>query len=349
MADNHIKEAARQLTICNACRYCEGYCAVWDAMERRTEFYKKDVDYMANLCHDCRECLYVCPFTEPHEFGLNIPKVLAEVRYDTYKENTKPSFASRAFDKSWALPMAVVFASMLGILAIAYGNGATPLLVQPISGFSGIMSAVFVKYSSLFVYLFVIILWSIEGMSYWRSIGESYSSALNARATYAALKDVFLHRFFRGGGAGCNYPGEKAGMARLLAHPLVIFGFLIALFSFLPYPNLSTYVEIAYGTGCAMLFAGTAMLLYMKLVSNKVPSYKRMNSLDYPFTIMLNLTGITGVAMILDIGHPFAGLIFAIHMSIIFTVFITAPYGKFVHLVFRYEALLKNRIEEQKQ
>lgn len=96
-----------------------------------------------------------------------------------------------------------------------------------------------------------------------------------------------------------------------------------------------------------MLFAGTAMLLYMKLVSNKVPSYKRMNSLDYPFTIMLNLTGITGVAMVLDTGHPFAGLIFAIHMAIIFTVFVTAPYGKFVHLVFRYEALLKNRIEEQ--
>ena len=30
-----LKEADRQLTICNACRYCEGYCAVWPAMELR--------------------------------------------------------------------------------------------------------------------------------------------------------------------------------------------------------------------------------------------------------------------------------------------------------------------------
>ena len=30
--------AARQLTICNSCRYCEGLCAVFPALERRTVF-----------------------------------------------------------------------------------------------------------------------------------------------------------------------------------------------------------------------------------------------------------------------------------------------------------------------
>ena len=28
-------EVARQLQICNACRYCEGFCAVFPAMTRR--------------------------------------------------------------------------------------------------------------------------------------------------------------------------------------------------------------------------------------------------------------------------------------------------------------------------
>ena len=39
------EEAARQLVICNACRYCEGYCAVFPAMELRTSFSPGDVLY----------------------------------------------------------------------------------------------------------------------------------------------------------------------------------------------------------------------------------------------------------------------------------------------------------------
>ena len=31
-------EANRMLQICNACRYCEGFCAVFPAMTRRIEF-----------------------------------------------------------------------------------------------------------------------------------------------------------------------------------------------------------------------------------------------------------------------------------------------------------------------
>ena len=29
------KEVSRIMTICNACRYCEGFCAVFPAMTRR--------------------------------------------------------------------------------------------------------------------------------------------------------------------------------------------------------------------------------------------------------------------------------------------------------------------------
>src|SRR5690606_32318320 len=44
-------EVSRILQICNACRYCEGFCAVFPAMTRRLEFNKADINYMANLCH----------------------------------------------------------------------------------------------------------------------------------------------------------------------------------------------------------------------------------------------------------------------------------------------------------
>ena len=59
-------EANRQLVICNACRYCEGLCPVFRAIETRRDFGKGDVFYLANLCHDCRACYSACMFTPPH-------------------------------------------------------------------------------------------------------------------------------------------------------------------------------------------------------------------------------------------------------------------------------------------
>jgi citrate/tricarballylate utilization protein len=62
-------EVARQMQICNACRYCEGFCAVFPAMTRRLEFGKADVHYLANLCHNCGACLHACQYAPPHEFA----------------------------------------------------------------------------------------------------------------------------------------------------------------------------------------------------------------------------------------------------------------------------------------
>src|SRR5216683_5026093 len=75
-----IEEADRQLTICNACRYCEGYCAVFPALERRTLLSEGDITHLADLCHDCRACFTACMYAPPHEFGVNPPAVLSAVR-----------------------------------------------------------------------------------------------------------------------------------------------------------------------------------------------------------------------------------------------------------------------------
>ena len=57
------------MQICNACRYCEGFCAVFPAMTRRLEFAKADIHYLANLCHNCGACLHACQYAPPHEFA----------------------------------------------------------------------------------------------------------------------------------------------------------------------------------------------------------------------------------------------------------------------------------------
>src|SRR4030088_2573407 len=95
-----VEEAQRVLSICNACRYCEGYCAVFPALERRLEFNEDDVHYLANLCHNCGACLYACQYAPPHEFQLNFPKVLAQARKQTYRKYAWPGFLARAFENN---------------------------------------------------------------------------------------------------------------------------------------------------------------------------------------------------------------------------------------------------------
>jgi len=93
-------EVERQMTICNACRYCEGFCAVFPAMTRRLEFAQADIHYLANLCHNCGACLSACQYAAPHEFAVNVPKAMAKVRLDTYVEYAWPKALGKLYQRN---------------------------------------------------------------------------------------------------------------------------------------------------------------------------------------------------------------------------------------------------------
>ena len=92
LATDNLREADRLMTICNACRYCEGYCAVFPAMERRLTFSEADMNYLANLCHNCAECYYACQYAPPHEFAVNVPQAFAEIRAQSYQTYAWPGY-----------------------------------------------------------------------------------------------------------------------------------------------------------------------------------------------------------------------------------------------------------------
>src|SRR5437764_10110902 len=113
-----LQETERQMTICNACRYCEGYCAVWPAMERRSVFNEADLLYLANLCHDCRDCLYACQYAPPHAFAVNPPAIFAELRTETYRAYAAPRLIGNLLRRTW-LPVSVsVIVVLLFVLAV---------------------------------------------------------------------------------------------------------------------------------------------------------------------------------------------------------------------------------------
>src|SRR6476661_1777479 len=99
-ATDTLAEADRLMTLCNSCRYCEGLCAVFPAMEMRREFLDGDLNYLANLCHGCGACYFDCQFAPPHEFNVNVPRVLAKARADSYATYTWPRALAPMFARN---------------------------------------------------------------------------------------------------------------------------------------------------------------------------------------------------------------------------------------------------------
>ncbi len=63
--------------------------------------------------------------------------------------------------------------------------------------------------------------------------------------------------------------------------------------------------------------------------------------MDVAFIAMLFMTSLTGIALMLLRDTAAMGPLLAIHLGVVFGLFITMPYGKFVHGLYRYAALVR--------
>src|SRR3954462_8514359 len=95
-----LDKADRVMTFCNPCRYCEGVCAVFPAMEMRRAFPDGALNNIANLCHGCGACYVDRQFSPPHEFDVNVPKGLAPVRVDSYAADAWPRALAPMFARN---------------------------------------------------------------------------------------------------------------------------------------------------------------------------------------------------------------------------------------------------------
>src|SRR5436190_2214777 len=125
-AADEAREAVRVLAVCNACRYCEQYCPAFQALEQRLTFATADVNYLANLCHGCGECLYACQYAPPHEFAINVPRTLAAARVVSYEQYAWPAAHAGAFrvqNIATALLLAVACTVVLLGATLALNDG----------------------------------------------------------------------------------------------------------------------------------------------------------------------------------------------------------------------------------
>lgn len=337
-------EGARLLTICNSCRYCEGFCAVFPAMERRMNFSEADLNYLANLCHNCAECFYACQYAPPHEFAVNVPKVLAEIRVDSYRRFSWPGFLNGA----WA---GIVLAVTLTVLALAWtprttgGDFYAAISHAAMVGFFGAMG------------LIVLSLWALGLARFWNE--HPHKPHITVAAFREALQDILKLSNLSSHGAGCTYPKERHSQARRIFHHFTSYGFLLCFASTsvaalydnffgwkAPYAYLSLPVVLGVLGGLGLL-VGPIGLLALKTRRDPRIADARQDGMDVLLLALLFATALTGLALMMLRSTPAMSPLLAVHLAIVAALFATLPFGKFVHGIYRSAALLRHALEQR--
>jgi len=362
-ATESTEAAKRFMEICNACRYCEGYCAVFPAMELQRDFSTTDMSYLANLCHNCNGCYHACQFAPPHEYGINLPQAFAQVRVESYAEYAWPKPLAAVFPRN-GLVVGVVSAFAIALVLIA-----SSLFVAPGRLFAahtgpgafyeviswGAMTAV-----ASVTFLFSILALVMGALAFWRDTKTALSGPVSVRALGRALHDVFTLRYLGGAGEGCNDADASFSQARRHAHHAVFYGFLLCfaatsvatLFDhFLgwlaPYSWYS--LPVVLGTiGGLLMMLGCVGLARIKLITDPVPVARRVLGGDYALLGLLFLAALTGLLLLVLRATPAMGALLALHLGVILSLFLVLPYGKFVHGIYRGTALLKAAIERDR-
>lgn len=349
------------MEVCNACRYCEGFCAVYPAMERRRTFQPEDLNYLANLCHNCRDCYYACQYAPPHEFKINVPRTFAELRVETYQKAAAPSLFKGMFENNGKMVFWVHFFSILAVWVATWLFRNPEVIfgthVGPNAFYQVISYSMMVWPMGILCLLLVVGMW-MSFTKFLRLMGGTWHDLKDWPAHKQAMADALSLKYLSGGGQGCNYPDERFSQSRRNFHHATFYGFLLCFASTntaafyhhvlrlpSPYPLFSLPVVLGTVGGIALLI-GTAGLLYLKQKMDSEPASQATWGMDLGFLISLFLTSLTGLLLLALRETFFMGSLLLIHIGVVVGLFITMPYGKFVHGIYRYAVLVQNAREQ---
>jgi len=314
-----MQEGDRLMTICNSCRYCEGYCAVFPAMERRLEFPDGDLNYLANLCHNCTDCLSACQYAPPHEFAVDVPKILAEIRRKSYIEYARPI----GLLSGPAVAAIVIVLAALGLIFTPHTSGGDFYAAIP----HGVMVAIFGIAG-----LLVLVALAVALNRLWKDQG-----GLQPRlsAFTRMFRDATTLKYL-------------SSPARRLFHHFTFYGFLLCFASTCvaafydnvlgwkaPYAYSSVPVVLGTLGGIGLIVGPIGLLRW------------RQAGIGLPFISMLLATGLTGFALMIFRNTGAMAPLLGVHLAVVLALFITLPYSKFVHGIYRSAALFRYALEQR--
>ncbi len=352
-----MADARHNMEICNACRYCEGFCAVFPAMQLKREFSDGDLNYLANLCHGCQGCFYACQYAPPHPWGINVPQAFAALRVESYAEHAWPRPMGSLFERNGTVVSVLSALAVALVLLLAGALQSPDVMLRAHSGpgaFFAVISYQAMVWTASAVGLFALLAMVMSVRSFWRASG---GGAPSVGALAHALHDAMTLRNLGGGGDGCNYPGEGFSHRRRWLHHAMAYGFLFCfaatsvatvyhhlLGRVAPYDLLSTPVLLGSVGGLLMLI-GTTGLLWLKILADPAPAARAVMGGEYALLLLLVSVAKTGLLLLVFRATPAMGWLLAVHLGFVFALFLVLPYSKFVHGVFRTAALVRSHME----
>ncbi len=363
-------EVGRIMQICNACRYCEGFCGVFPAMTRRIEFARGDIHFLANLCHNCGACLHACQYAPPHEFAVNVPQAMAQVRGQTYEQYAWPAGFGTLYRRNGmtvAVALAAGFALFLALAVWQGGslwrapNGGNFYAVFAHGWLVALFGAVF-GWAALALAIGVSRFWSDS----WRQVSAASprpqpgeSQALLGPAGEAAGHALALTYLDGGQGDGCPEADDRPTRWRRRWHHATFWGFMLCFASTSvatlyhyscgwiapnPLPSLPVLLGTAGGIGLVVGPIGLAWLSWGRHPAHGDAAQRPM---DRAFLLLLLLVSLTGLALMAWRETAAMTSLLVIHLGTVMALFATLPYGKFAHAPFRLAALLKHALERR--
>ena len=342
------QEVARVLQICNACRYCEGFCAVFprdDAPPRVPEGRRALPS--PTFATAAAPALHACQYAPPHDFGVNVPRAMARVRADTYAEYAWPPALGSLYRRNGAV-VATVLALALALF-LALGAAATGRLFEArteASAFYAVFPHGQLVAMFLPVFGFAVLALGLGVRRFWRGIGEG--PATLPAAGEAAHHALTLKYLDGGHGDGCNEADDRFTLNRrrfpppdvLRLHALLPVDFRGHA---LPLParparsvRLDEPAKAARHSGWRDARRRRGRAAGIADATPRAAARARTAARWHVgFIGLLLLIAVSGLGLMLSHGTSLLTPTLCVHLGAVMALFLTMPYGKFAHGVFR--------------
>jgi citrate/tricarballylate utilization protein len=205
--------------------------------------------------------------------------------------------------------------------------------------------------------IFILVAMAAGVIRFWRGSGEI---PVTLSALRTALTDTLKLTYLDGGGAGCTYPGELPSQARRWFHHFTFYGFglcfaatsVAAIYHYVfgwkaPYGYLSLPVVLGTLGGIGLLI-GPGGLYWLKQLRDRTTGDDAQYGMDVAFLVLLFVTSLTGLLLLALRETSAMGALLVIHLGVVAVLFLTLPYGKFVHGIYRLAALVRYALEERR-
>jgi citrate/tricarballylate utilization protein len=287
---------------------------------------------------------------------------LAVARNESYAAYVWPRAFAGAFARN-GLVISIVAALSVAAFIFGFAAFTDPLVLFGVhtgpGAFYKLMphNAMAALFGAAFLYAIAAMAMGV--VAFWRDIGEPVGMKTDFKSLWQAMRDAGELRYLDGGGVGCFNEDDKPTDRRKLYHHLTFYGFglcfaatcVATLYHYLlareaPYAWWDLPVVLGTLGGIGLLI-GPIGLLTEKWKRDPVLVDGTRTGMDVAFIAMLFLTSLTGIALLLLRDTAAMGPLLALHLGVVFSLFVTMPYGKFVHGIYRYVALVRYARERQ--